>query len=670
MTRLLSVLLVEDSEADAELVLVELRRGGYDPVAKRVDNEAQLREALAEGVPEIVLCDHGLPNFSSREALRIVRDSAPDVPFVILSGTIGEEAAVEALKAGARDVVLKTNLARLGAVVDRELEEAENRRRLEQERSELEARLIRLNEDLRASERRYRLLFDQNPLPMLVYDTATHQIAAANGALTATYGYSEDELLAMTILELMPAEDVDFLVTFLARNPGGVPPARSGSSPARTWRHRYKDGTIVDVETVSANLVLEGRDHRVVLFHNVTERQRAAAELAAAHDEAVEASNMKSAFLANMSHEIRTPMNGVLGMTELLLEMNLTAEQRACAIHVARSGEQMLSIINDILDLSKIETGHLEIDATDFALHELITQACAGAAAHARTKGLWLELEIAEQVPRHVHGDGRRLMQVLLNLANNAAKFTFAGAVTVRVDATPLSDGGARVRIEVADSGIGIDPASLERMFEPFTQADASTTRVYGGTGLGLAISRELVHLMGGTIGAHSAPGQGSTFWFEVPLKAPQHTVSAPVDAVPETPAWPRPPRVLVAEDSQINQIVAARTLERCGCQVDVVNDGLEALHALEERQYDIVLMDCQMPNMDGYQATAELRQREHGTRHTPVIAMTAHAMEGDRDRCLDAGMDDYISKPMRYADLADTLQRAVAEHGLMPQSS
>ena len=670
MTRPLSVLLVEDSETDAELVLVELRRGGFDPTPQRVDNEAQLREALAEHVAEIVLCDHGLPGFSSKEALRIARDSAPDVPFVILSGTIGEEAAVQALKAGARDVVLKTNLARLGAVVTRELKEAENHRhqkRLEQERLELEARLIKLNEELRVSELRYRMLFDQNPLPALVYDTATHQIAAVNGALTATYGYGEDELLAMKIHDLLPVEDVELLVAFLARNPDGVRPADSGSHAADTWRHRYRDGTIVDVESVTANLVLEGRDHRIALFHNVTERKRAAAALAAAADEAVEASNMKSAFLANMSHEIRTPMNGVLGMTEVLLDMDLTAEQRECAQQLARSGEQMLSIINDILDISKIETGHLEIDATDFDLHELVKQACSVAGAQARPKRLALTVEIDDAVPRRVHGDGRRLMQVLLNLASNAVKFTFSGGVTVRVGAAPAADDAVLLRTEIVDSGIGIDPASLERMFEPFTQADASTTRVYGGTGLGLAISRELVALMGGTIGARSTPGGGSTFWFEVQLERPRRAAHAIVDATLPEPTWPRQPRVLVAEDNQVNQIVAARTLERCGCQVDIVENGRDALHALEQRDYDIVLMDCQMPEMDGYQATTELRRREHDRRHTPVIAMTAHAMDGDRERCLEAGMDDYISKPMRYAELADTLQRTIAAHGLAP---
>jgi PAS domain S-box-containing protein len=664
--RTLSLLLVEDSEADGDLLLAELRRADFEVAAKRVDDETGLRAALAAGSWEIVLCDHGLPGFSSTDALRVVRDTGVDVPFVILSGTIGEEAAVEALKAGARDVVLKQNLSRLGPVVDRELREAASRRhqaQLERERADLDSRLVQLNEELRASEMQYRLLFEHNPQPMLVYDRNTLEIVTVNDALVVSYGYSSDEFLSMTIKDLVPPEDQDALLAFLVRNPGGVQAEHVGGFAADTWRHVRKDRTVMDVEVAAANLVLGERECRIALYHNVTERNRAVAELAIARDAAVEASNMKSAFLANMSHEIRTPMNGVVGMNELLLGTELTDEQREYAEQVARSGEQMLAVIADILDISKIETGHLGLDVADFDLHETIKEACAAAGARARAKGLRPDLRIGSEVPRRVRGDGRRLHQVLLNLVSNAVKFTSAGAVGVHVSATPHPRGGALVRVEVADSGIGIDPANLHRMFEPFTQADVSTTRLYGGTGLGLAIARELVEMMGGTISAESEPGRGSTFRFELELAAPQNAGALPARNAPAaTPAsWPSPPLVLVAEDSQINQIVAARALERCGCRVEVVGDGLEALQALQVQQYDAVLMDCQMPRVDGYQATAELRRLEHGVRHTPVIAMTAHAMDGDRDRCLDAGMDDYISKPMRHADLVDALRRWIA---------
>jgi PAS domain S-box-containing protein len=514
---------------------------------------------------------------------------------------------------------------------------------------------------LRASEEQYRLLFEHNPQPMFAYDRATLRIVAVSNAAVGSYGYSREEFLSMTIKDLGPREDLEELERYLKALLSGQ--AR-GLVVARPWRHRYKDGTTIDVEITSDDLVLGGLACRVTLCQNVTERNKASLELAVARDEAVEASNMKSAFLANMSHEIRTPMNGVIGMNELLLDTELNEEQRAYAAQVARSGEQMMTIINDVLDVAKIEAGQLELDVTDFAVRETIEQACAVASFEAQAKGLTLELQFAGEVPRCARGDGRRLRQALFNLVSNAVKFTAAGSVVVRTSATPRANADTRIRVEIADTGIGIEPSILERMFEPFTQADASTTRSYGGTGLGLAIARELIDLMGGTIGAESELGRGSTFWLELDLGAPATSDGAPVYPRESRGAPARlgqsAPLVLVAEDSPVNQIVAVRALERCGCRAQVAADGREALRALATRRYDAVLMDCQMPEMDGYEATAELRRLEQGAQHTPVIAMTAYAMKGDLEKCLEAGMDDYISKPMRYQALVDTLRRWV----------
>jgi PAS domain S-box-containing protein len=511
---------------------------------------------------------------------------------------------------------------------------------------------------LLAAREEHRLLFEHNPQPLIVFDCETLRIVAVSRAAIETTGWSRDEFLAMTLLDLAPHDEHQAMLDYAARSVRAEP---LGYQHARPRRHVCKDGSVLDVEVTSADVVIGGRRCRVCLCQDVTERNRAAAELAAARDAAVEASALKSSFLANMSHEIRTPMNGVIGMTELLLDTGLDGEQRDYAEQIARSGEQMLSIINDILDLSKIETGRLELEVAPFPLADAIRHACAVASAEARQKGLELRVEIAAHVPARVLGDGRRLQQVVLNLVANAIKFTPAGSVTVRVGAH-----GHRLRVEVTDTGIGVEPALLDRMFEPFTQADASTTRLYGGSGLGLAIARDLVELMGGTIAARSKPGAGSTFSFEVELGADESAAERPAGppAVTHPPAlWTAPPRVLVAEDSQLNQVVAGRALERCGCRVEIVGDGAEALEVLARRRVDLVLMDCQMPGMDGYQATMELRRRERGSgARTPVVAMTAQAMDGDRRRCLAAGMDDYISKPLRRAELLEMLRRWIVE--------
>jgi len=390
-----------------------------------------------------------------------------------------------------------------------------------------------LTEELRSSAQQYRLLFDQNPLPMLVYARHTLHIIAVNRALISSYGYSRAELLTMTIRHLLPPDDIDTLVEFLAAAPSGVQPTPLGEAPANSWRHQYKDGTIIDVEVTTSNVIWDGIEARIALFLNVTERYRAAVELVAARDDAIKALHIKTRFLANMSNEIRTPMNGVIGINELLLDTDLTDEQRFYVEHVAHSGEQMMSIIDDILDMSKIETGQVELDVGDFDLHEMVEYTCAVAGLRANGKAIEFGYEIGPCVPHTVSGDGRRVRQVLLNLIYNAIKFTAEGAVAVCVTASPGPSDGTAIHFEVVDTGIGIEQANLERMFEPFTQADASTTRRYGGTGLGLAIAKDLVDIMGGTMCAESEPGRGSVFWFELdfpPPTAPESGSGTDVD--------------------------------------------------------------------------------------------------------------------------------------------
>ena len=386
-------------------------------------------------------------------------------------------------------------------------------------------------------------------------------------------------------------------------------------------------------------------------------------------DDAVEASNAKSVFVATISHELRTPLSGVIGTTELLLETQLDLEQQEYAEIVRSSSEGLLLVINDILDYSKIEAGKLELDPTGFAPSELIAECCALLLPLAGGKGIELTVETDPSFPGWAYGDAARLRQVLINLLSNAVKFTAKGHVTVHAAASPTSDDKSLLRIEVTDSGIGIDEATLARLFQPFTQGDNSTARKYGGTGLGLTISARLIELMGGTLAASSTPGEGSTFWFEVTLpiaSQADQSVEKPVafsalgvrDAAGNL--TDAAPLVLVAEDNPVNQMLAARLLDKCGYRSEVVADGNQALKAVENTRYAAILMDCQMPEMDGYTATRVIRDREDGGRRVPIIATTAHSMSGDRAACIAAGMDNYISKPIRAIELREILEQAI----------
>jgi signal transduction histidine kinase/CheY-like chemotaxis protein/HPt (histidine-containing phosphotransfer) domain-containing protein len=374
----------------------------------------------------------------------------------------------------------------------------------------------------------------------------------------------------------------------------------------------------------------------------------------------VEASQAKSQFLANMSHEIRTPMNGVIGMARLLADTPLGREQRDYVDAITASGGALLHIIDDILDLSKIEAGRMELETADFELRPLVADVARLFAPEARAKGLALTAVVGDEIPKALRGDRLRLRQALVNLVGNAVKFTERGEVAVKVSVEAVPGAAAMLRFEVRDTGIGIAPEVAARLFQPFVQADESTTRRFGGTGLGLVITRRLVELMGGTVGVASTVGQGSVFWFTARLPRavatpPPVNRSGPAAHVP--PHGERP-HVLVAEDNLINQTVAARMLEKLGYAVDVVATGRDAVTAIGRHAYAAVLMDGQMPVMDGYEATRAVRKAESGGRHTPIIALTASAMREDRERCLLAGMDDFIAKPVAPEHLEAVLRK------------
>ena len=647
------ILFLEDDSNQIDLVSNALKQANLPFAIHRADDGAAFANALQRGGWHLVLADYQVQKFSGRQALEMTRWCFPNLPFIIFSGPIQEELVVEALKQGATDFVSKNRLGRLAPAIRRALNDAA----VQSQQQVVEAQLQLKHAALQASAN-----------GIIIADRKGN-ILWTNPAFALLTGYSVEESLG--------------------RNPSFLKSGKHEASfyacmwktilTGNTWHgqliNRRKNGSLYYEEMTITPYRAQGEEisHFFAVKQDISERKQHEAEMQKAKDTAEKASQAKSEFLANMSHEIRTPMNGILISNSLLSETPLTAEQKEYQGIIKSSGEALLTILNDILDFSKIEAGRLGLETIDFPLMATLTDTLPSLELQAKQKNLEFACEIDPGTPEYLRGDPSRLRQIIVNLVGNAIKFTQKGVIKIRIlTSMPAEDPGAVfLHMDISDTGIGICSSKLATVFQPFTQADNSVTRRYGGTGLGLAIVHSLVKLMHGRITLESQEGKGSVFHVMLRFQTGSilSTTRTGTGRLPSVEANPPPRafnpttttalRILLVEDNLMNQRMVRRLLEQRGHSVFAAGDGLAALDIFKAQPPDLILMDVHMPIMDGFAVTAEIRALEKGkSRATPIVAMTAKAMRGDREACLDAGMDDYLAKPLRPEELWAVLAR------------
>lgn len=537
---------------------------------------------------------------------------------------------------------------------------------LEEKVKERTLELEQVNSELAASEENIRLLLDSTAEGIYGIDL-NGKCTLCNASCSDMLGYEQAELIGRDMHDLIhnryadqtpyPREKCKILRTCLTGE-------AIQADDEVLWR---KDGTCFPAEFFSYPQYRHGKIiGAVVTFMDITERKQTQNELVIAKEQAEAANIEKSQFLANMSHEIRTPMNGIVGFLQLLEETPLAPEQTEFVKMIKTSTDSLLHVINDILDISKIEAGRMELEQISFDIRSTIESAVILFDAKAKEKGLELNLLISSAIPRFVTGDPTKLWQVISNLVNNAVKFTDQGEVFVEVSLVQEDSTAAEILFAVTDTGIGMSEQETIKLFKPFTQADTSSTRKYGGTGLGLAICHRLLQIMGGEIGVTSAKGKGSTFYFRVKFQKVNEAVSPslPGDSVikeyhpAEEAKQDKKLKILVVEDNEINKLFLIKLLGRLKFHCDIAENGAEAVQACLITDYDLIFMDCQMPVMDGYEATRQIRAKTGDKKHSIIVAMTAFAMKGDAEKCLEAGMDEYLSKPVNPEQVLAILEK------------
>lgn len=651
---LIRVLVVEDSEDDAQLIVRELRRGGYTVEFERVQTKADMQAALARRPWDVVLSDYTMPQFSALGALEALKDSGLDLPFLVISGTVGEDTAIAALKAGAHDFLLKGKLARLIPAIERELREAEIRR------------------SHREAESRYQLLVEH--LPIIVYVNPVDRIRGTtyvSPQITSILGYQREEWLADPEFwqKTVHPHDYSSVMDSLAHTQLTEEPFEM------EYRMLARDGHVVWFHDHMV-LIRDQRGQPLYwqgLKMDVTKRKEAEEEIlqlnaeleyrvAERTRELERALRAKDEFLASMSHELRTPLNSILGLSESLAENvagPLNEKQERYVSTIIESGHHLLSLINDILDLAKIEAGQIVLNIEEVNV-ERVCQASLrmiSEMAHKKHQEVSLQIDADMDV---VWGDERRLKQILVNLLSNAVKFTPENGklgIQVRADREEK-----RVIFTVWDNGIGIHERDLQRLFRPFVQLDSSLARGGTGTGLGLALVTQMVRLHGGSISVDSEPGEGSRFnivlpWEPALVSDAELRLKSTGKFRAIRPDVKDRPLILIIEDARDANLMMSDYLENAGYRVLTAPDGVTGIDLAKQSHPSLILMDIQMPVMDGLEATRRLRS-DPRFRSIPIIALTALAMPGDRERCLAAGATDYIMKPVSLKNLSQLIDR------------
>ena len=647
------VLIVDDKKDNLLILSVILRNKGYE--VKELQSGHLVFDYVKKTTPDLILLDIMMPDISGFDICKQLKneESTRDIPVIFISALSSNNYIVKAFSAGGIDYVTRPFqknelLARVGTHIA-----------LRKSQQRIEAQNLKFIQDEKAlleSKKNFEGIFNAVS-DMLIIADMDGKIVNANPKAIESYGYSKEEFLKLEVSQLIHEDNRHLYKKYISDI------LTNGVSHIESKEIR-KDGSFFIAEVKGSFVEYNGKPHLLGVLRDITKQKQEERDLIEAKKASDSANKAKSNFLAVMSHEIRTPMNAIIGMTDLTLQTNPTPEQESNLNIIKESTSLLLDIINDVLDFSKIEAGKLTLEKIDFDLHTFLDNLISIFIVQVENKGLSITLQKSDQLPRYIKVDQTRLKQILVNLINNAIKFTETGAITINAS----QDNNSLLKFSVKDTGIGISEENQNIIFNSFSQAELSTTRKHGGTGLGLAICKKLVEMMGGKIYLESKPDFGSTFSFQIKF---EHGDKNKVKTEAQTENWEqlktdcKKLNILIVEDNLMNIKIAEQFLIKLGHSFSTVRNGKEALEILSQVRFNIILMDVEMPEMNGLEATRRIRNGEAGSVNsgTPIIAMTAHALDNFRIECESAGMNDFVSKPVNFYELGMILKKYSSSH-------